>query len=45
VWEFFAFQRTQGGPEAAAPPALSPPPGYVVVGEEYAPSAANPTAR
>lgn len=45
VWEFFAFQRTQGGPQAALPPTLSPPPGYVVVDEEYAPSAANPTAR
>ncbi|HHY58059.1 MAG TPA: hypothetical protein GYA08_21795 [Chloroflexi bacterium] len=45
VWEFFAFQRTQGGPDAGAPPELSPPPGYVVVDEEYAPSAANPTGR
>lgn len=45
VWEFFAFQRTQGGPEAGAPLDLAPPPGYVVVDEEYAPSAANPTAR
>lgn len=45
VWEFFAFQHTQGGPEATTPPALSPPSGYVVVDEEYAPSAANPTAR
>lgn len=45
VWEFFVFQRTQGGPEAGAPPTLAPPPGYVVVDEEYAPSAANPSAR
>lgn len=45
VWEFFAFQRTQGGPEAGAPPELAPPPGYVVVDEKYAPSAANPAAR
>ena len=45
VWEFFAFQRTQGGPKAGAPPILAPPPGYVVVDEEYAPSAANPATR
>lgn len=45
VWEFFAFQRAQGGPEASAPPELMPPPGYVRVAEEYAPSAANPSAR
>ena len=45
VWEFFDFQRAQGGPEAVEPPELSPPPGYVVVDEEYASSAANPTAR
>lgn len=45
VWEFFDFQRTQGGREAGAPPTLAPPPGYVVVDEEYAPSAANPAAR
>jgi len=45
VWEFFVFQRTQGAPEAGAPPTLTPPPGYVVVDDEYAPSAANPTAR
>ena len=45
VWEFFAFQRTQGGPEASAPIELTPPPGYVVVDDVYAPSAANPTAR
>ncbi len=45
VWEFFAFQRTQGGPEASAPLELTPPSGYVRVAEEYAPSAANPFAR
>jgi hypothetical protein len=45
VWEFFAFQHTQGGPEASAPLELTPPPGYVRVAEEYAPSAANPFAR
>jgi hypothetical protein len=45
VWEFFEFQRTQGGPAAASPPVLTPPPGYVVVDEEYAPSAANPSAK
>ncbi|MFO7634835.1 MAG: serine hydrolase [Caldilinea sp.] len=45
VWEFFVFQRTQGGPEADAPPELAPPPGYIIVAEAYAPSAANPSAR
>ena len=45
VWEFFVFQRTQGGPEAGAPPELAPPPGYIMVAEAYAPSAANPSAR
>ncbi|MFN3980800.1 MAG: serine hydrolase [Caldilinea sp.] len=45
VWEFFVFQRAQGGPEASAPLELTPPPGYVRVAEEYAPSAANPSAR
>lgn len=45
VWEFFAFQRTQGGLEAGAPPELTPPPGYIKAADEYAPSAANPSAR
>ena len=45
VWEFFEFQRTQGGPAAASPPVLTPPPGYIAVDEEYAPSAANPPAK
>ncbi len=44
VWEFFEFQRTQGAPAAASPPVLAPPPGYVAVDEEYARSAANPSA-
>jgi len=41
VWEFFAFQRSQGGPEAGMPPVLSPPAGYTAA-DSYAPSAANP---
>jgi hypothetical protein len=45
VWEFFEFQRSQGGPEAGAPPVLTPPPGYVKVAQEYAASAANPSAQ
>lgn len=45
VWEFFEFQRSQGGPEADAPPTLTPPPGYVKVAQEYAASAANPSAQ
>jgi hypothetical protein len=45
VWEFFEFQRSQGGPEAGPPPVLSPPPGYVKAAQEYAPSAANPSGQ
>lgn len=45
VWEFFEFQRGQGSPTAGALPKLAPPPGYVAVDDEYAPSSANPSAR
>lgn len=45
VWEFFEFQRDQGGPEAGSPPVLSPPPGYVKAAAEYAASAANPSGQ
>jgi hypothetical protein len=45
VWEFFAFQRAQGGAAAAPPLELSPPPGYTPAASPYPPSAANPTGR
>jgi hypothetical protein len=45
VWEFFAFQRAQGGTAAAPPLELSPPPGYTPAASPYPPSAANPTGR
>ena len=41
VWDFFAFQRTQGAPVAGEPPKLAPPPGYTAI-DTYAPAAANP---
>ena len=44
VWEFFDFQRSQGGPAAAEAPILSPPPGYEAV-DQYAPSGANPAGQ
>ncbi len=44
VWEFFDFQRTQGGPEPGTPLELSAPPGYTAV-DTYAPSAANPNGQ
>jgi len=44
VWEFFEFQRSQGGPDPGTAPVLSPPPGYEAV-DQYAPSAANPSGR
>ncbi|HRW46873.1 MAG TPA: serine hydrolase [Caldilinea sp.] len=44
VWEFFDFQRSQGGPVATEAPIFSHPPGYDAV-DQYAPSAANPDGK